>query len=102
VKRVDDTSTLIRRLVADAKPVKRLPSPALRACFWLLTAGAAGWPGILLFANLVFSSGSTTPRCCRMRRDQCGIAAVVAAFQLSLPQRSQADAVALSCVWIGQ
>ena len=52
VKRVADTSTLIKRLVDDAKPVKRLRPPALRAGLWLLAVGAAGAAAILLFANL--------------------------------------------------
>ena len=47
-----DTSTLISRLVADAKPVKRLRPPAIRAGLWLLAAAGIGGLAILLFANL--------------------------------------------------
>ena len=47
-----DISTLISRLVADAKPVKRLRPPAIRAGLWLLAAASLGGLAILLFANL--------------------------------------------------
>jgi hypothetical protein len=93
MKRVADTSTLIRRLVADAKPVKRLRSPALRACLWLLAVGAAGVAGILLFANVsefIERIGDTALAIEWVATIVTGILAVVASFQLSLPDRSPA------------
>lgn len=107
MKRVADTSTLIRRLVADAKPVKRLRSPALRACLWLLTVGAAGVAGILFFANLsefIERIGDMALAIEWIATLVTGILAVVAAFQLSLPDRSPAWAVLplpSFALWIG-
>ena len=91
-----DTSTLISRLVADAKPVKRLRAPAIRAGLWLLAAGGLGGLAILLFANLPLFAD-------RIRESALAVewiatlitaaAAVLAAFQLSLPDRSPAWAL---------
>ena len=88
-----DTSTLIKRLVADARPVKRLRPPVLRAALWLLAVGTAGAAGILLFSNLtVFFEriGDTALAIEWVATLVTGILAVVAAFQLSLPDRSLA------------
>lgn len=107
MKSVADTSTLIRRLVADAKPVKRLRSPALRACLWLLAVGAAGVAGILFFANLsefIERIGDSALAIEWVATLVTGILAVVAAFQLSLPDRSPAWAVLplpSLALWIG-
>ena len=102
-----DTSTLIRRLVADVTPVKRLRPPVLRACLWLLAVAAAGVAGILVFANLaVFFEriGDTALAIEWTATVATGILAVVAAFQLSLPDRSPAWALLplpTLAFWIG-
>lgn len=91
-----DTSTLISRLVADANPVKRLRSPAMRAGLWLLAAGGLGGLAILLFANLpLFADRIREPALAVewIATLITGAAAVLAAFQLSLPDRSPAWAL---------
>jgi hypothetical protein len=88
-----DTSTLIGGLVADAKPVKRLRPPALRAGLWLLVAGGIGSVAILLFANLpLFADRIQEPALAVEWTATLitGAAAVLAAFQLSVPDRSPA------------
>jgi hypothetical protein len=102
-----DTSTLIGRLVADAKPVKRLRPPTLRACLWLLAAGSIAGVAILLLANLpVFAERIAEPALAIewVATLMTGAAAVLAAFQLSLPDRSPAWALLplpSLAVWIG-
>jgi hypothetical protein len=86
-----DTSNLIGRLVADAKPVKRLRPPALRATLWLVTAGGIGGLAILLLANLpLFAERIDEPALAVewIATLATGVAAVLVAFQLSLPDRS--------------
>jgi hypothetical protein len=102
-----DTSNLISRLVADAKPVKRLRPPALRAGLWLLAAAGIGGLAILLFANLpLFADRVKEPALAVewVATLITGAAAVLAAFQLSLPDRSPAWALLplpSLAVWIG-
>jgi hypothetical protein len=99
--------SLIERLTADAAPVRRLRPPMQRAGLWLLAAGAAGVAAILLFADLAeFSErvGKTALAVEWIATLITGIVAVVAAFQLSLPDRSPAWAllpVPSLIVWIG-
>lgn len=91
-----DTSTLISRLVADANPVKRLRSPAMRAGLWLLAAGGLGGLAILLFANLPLFADRIREPALAVEWSATlitGAAAVLAAFQLSLPDRSPAWAL---------
>lgn len=91
-----DTSTLIERMVAEAKPVKRLRPPALRAGLWLFAAGAIGGFAILLFANLpLFANRIEEPAVAVewIATLITGAAAVLASFQLSLPDRSPAWAL---------
>lgn len=101
-----DTSTLISRLVADARPVKRLRPPAIRAGLWLLAAAGIGCLAILLFANLpLFADRIAGPALAVEWAATLitGAAAVLAAFQLSLPDRSPAWAllpVPPLAVWI--
>ena len=88
-----DTSSLIGRLVADAKPVKRLRSPTLRAGLWLLSAGGIGGLAILLLANLpLFADRIDEPALAVewIATLITGVAAVLAAFQLSIPDSSPA------------
>jgi hypothetical protein len=91
-----DTSNLIGRLVADAKPVKRLRPPALRAALWLVAAGGIGGLAILLLANLpLFADRIDEPALAVewIATLVTGVAAVLVAFQLSLPDRSTAWAL---------
>ena len=87
------TERLIDRLAASAGPVRRLRPPLVRATLWLLTVAAVATPLVLGFADL----GATAERW----RDPmvvlefgsallAGIAGVIAAFQLALPDRARA------------
>lgn len=102
-----DTSTLISRLVADARPVRRLRSPVIRASLWLLAVGSLGGLAILLFADLpLFADRIKEPALAVewIATLITGAAAVLAAFQLSLPDRSPAWALLplpSLAVWIG-
>jgi len=86
------TPELIEVLAADAKPVRRLRPPLARAGFWLsgfvaivaaVTWATGSWPLMIerlsqtRFAVEMFATVLT------------GIAAVIAAFALSLPDRSR-------------
>lgn len=91
------TDRLIERLTAAAEPVRRLRPPFLRASLWLLGVAAAGALAILLFSNLPGDAA-------RMRDPKLmielagtlltGVLAVIAAFHLSLPDRSPLWALA--------
>jgi len=87
----DPTSQLIERLAAEAQPVRRLRPPGLRAALWLAAAGVVIALAIWFFSDLPLV----------MRRMQsarldwemagmllAGVLAVIAAFELSLPDRS--------------
>lgn len=87
---------LIERLAADARPVRRLRPPVLRALQWLLAVAAIAAIAVAAFANLdVFMARVRDPKLALelMGTVLTGILAVVAAFQLSLPDRSPAWAV---------
>jgi hypothetical protein len=84
------TESLIDSLVRDARPVTRLRPPVLRACGWLAVVLAIGAAAIALFADrasmarhaqdgewLVEMAGTLATGCL----------AVIAAFELSLPDR---------------
>ena len=91
-----ETERLIERLAADARPVRPLLPPALRALLWLAGAAAALAAAILLFADLgVFARRASEPKlaCELVGTLLTGILAVVAAFELSLPDRSRAWAL---------
>lgn len=85
------TDRLIERLAAAAEPVRRLRPPLLRAFLWLLGVAAVGALAIVLFSNLPDDAA-------RMRDPKLmiemaatlltGLLAVIAAFHLSLPDRS--------------
>jgi len=90
------TERLIDRLAVTASPVRRLRPPVLRAALWLLTVAAVATPLVLMFADL-----DATTR--RWRNPMvslelasallAGVSGVVAAFQLSLPDRGRAWAL---------
>jgi len=91
------TDQLIERLVASAEPVKRLRPPLLRASLWLLAVAAAAAVAVPFYANFPLLAG-------KMEDGQfviemaatllTGIIAVIAAFYLSLPDRSPLWALA--------
>ncbi len=90
------TDRLIGRLVAEAEPVRRLRPPMVRASLWLLAAAAAGAVAILLFSDLdTFARRAADPKLVLelIGTLLTGIAAVVAAFHLSRPDRSPAWAL---------
>ena len=86
-----DTEHLIEHLAGMARPVRRLPHPLLRAGLWLAAVAAALAAAILLFADLdVFATRAGNAK---LALELCGtlltgILAVIAAFELSLPDRS--------------
>lgn len=92
----ETTEQLIERLAADAEPVRRLPAPALLAALWLLAVVTLAAIAILGFSDLdVFARRAIDPQ---LVVDMTvtlitGVAAVVAAFELSLPDRSSAWAL---------
>lgn len=91
------TDQLIERLVATAEPVRRLRPPLLRASLWLLAVAAAAALGLPFFANFpLFASKLAHPEFIVELSATLltGIIAVIAAFYLSLPDRSPLWAVA--------
>lgn len=90
------TELIIERLVADARPVRRLRPPTLRAALWLLAIAAVAAVAVLLFADLdVAGRRLHDPKLLAemIATLLTGVAAVVAAFHLSLPDRSPAWAL---------
>ena len=87
------TDQLIAQLAASAEPVKRLRPPLQRAIFWLIGVAAIGAIVIPFFGDFTLVSE-------KMRDPKfvleligtllTGIAAVLAAFELSMPDRSPA------------
>ncbi len=87
----EDTENLIERLIADAAPVRRLRPPLVRASLWLLSVAAAVALAAYLFADLeVFvrraSGGELLTEL--IATILTAITAAIAAYQLSLPDRS--------------
>lgn len=91
-----DTEKLIARLAAASGPVRRLRPPLLRAVLWLVAVAALLAAAILLFADLdVFAARASDPKLALELTGTLltGILAVIAAFELSLPDRSPAWAL---------
>ena len=87
------TERLIERLAAAAAPVRRLPPPALRTTLWLLAVAAVAGVAIAAFSDLdTFARRAQDPRLIldMIAALITGIAAVLAAFELSLPDRTPA------------
>ena len=85
------TDQLIERLAASAAPVKRLQPPLLRASLWLLVIAAAAAIAVPFFAD--FHLFAEKLRDAKFILELIGtlltgIAAVIAAFYLSVPDRS--------------
>ncbi len=100
------TSDLIDVLAADARPVRRLRSPAVRAALWLALA-------MLVFGALAAGLGVREDLAQQLQRLSfvvgmagsllTGVLAAVAAFMINLPDRSRAWAwlpVPALIVWI--
>lgn len=87
----ETTEHLIRRLAADAAPVRRLPPPLLRASGWLFGVAVSAGFAIFWLSDLQeFNRRIQSPK---LEAEMIaglitGIAAIVAAFYLSLPDRS--------------
>jgi hypothetical protein len=89
----ETTERLIERLAAEAAPVHRLPAPARRATVWLLAVAAVAGGAIAAFSDLdVFARRAQDPQLVldMFAALVTGIAAVLAAFELSLPDRAPA------------
>lgn len=102
----ESTERLIERLVAEARPVRRLRPPTRRAALWLLAVAAIAGVAVLWFSDLaVFDRRMHDPKLALELTATLltGIAAVIAAFHLSLPDRSAAWGLLplpFLCVWI--
>ena len=87
------TDQLIARLAASAQPVRRLRPPLLRALFFLIGVAAVGAVAAPLYADFgLFARHLQDWRSLLelIGTLLTGIAAVIAAFELSLPDRSPA------------
>ena len=102
-----DTPSLIAALAERAAPVRRLRPPLLRAALWLAAVAALGALAVLLYSDLsVFAARAANPKLALELAGTLltGMAATVAAFYLSLPDRSRAWAllpVPPLALWIG-
>jgi hypothetical protein len=86
----DETENLIGRLADGLQPVTRLRPPAIRAAIWLTIVAVLGALIVLRFANLaMFVHRIADPRLALELTGTLltGILAVIAAFELSLPDR---------------
>lgn len=91
-----NTDDLIAQLSVSATPVKRLASPMLRAMIWLAVVAAISGAAIVLWANLgVFARRAADPRMAieLFATLATGVAGVIAAFHLSVPDRSRSWAL---------
>jgi hypothetical protein len=85
------TDDLIESLAAQLKPVRRLRAPLLRAVGWLATVSVVGLVVILRYADMrMFSQRIHVPRIALecLGSSLTAIAAVIVAFELSVPGRS--------------
>ena len=85
-----NTDDLIAHLAATAAPVKRLAPPMIRAGLWLAAIAVLAAVPILLRSNLgVFALRASDPRMAieLFATLGTGMAGVIAAFHLSLPDR---------------
>lgn len=87
------TDQLIAQLAASAAPVKRLRPPAVRAAFWLIGVAAAAAILLPFYGDFaLFHHRMQDPKFVveLIGTLLTGIAAVIAAFELSVPDRSPA------------
>lgn len=88
---VTQTDDLIESLAAQLQPVRRLRAPWRRAAAWLITVTAVALLIILRFADLLmFAQRIHVPRVALecVGSSLTAIAAVIVAFELSVPGRS--------------
>lgn len=101
------TDQLIARLAASAEPVRRLRPPLLRAAFWLIGVAAAGAVVVPFYGDFaLFDHRLHDPKFVveMIGTLLTGVAAVIAAFELSVPDRSPAWAwlpVPPLILWLG-
>jgi hypothetical protein len=101
------TEDLIGELAAAAGPVKRLAPPMLRALVWLAVVAVVSGALILKLSNLpVFAQRASDPRMALelFATLATGIAGVIAAFHLSVPDRPRAWALLplpFAVLWMG-
>ncbi len=104
---MDGTEHLISTLAGHLRPVKRLQPPLLRAALWLGAVAILSLVLVLGFADIgVFARRATDPKVIAelVGTLVTGILAVVAAFVLSLPDRSLGWAllpVPSFLLWVG-
>jgi hypothetical protein len=84
------TDQIIDQLTSDLEPVRVLRSPALRALCWLALVGAVTTAVVLGYANSAALQRLTAPRVAVecVATALTAIAAIVAAFELSVPDGS--------------
>ncbi|MGH8260424.1 MAG: NrsF family protein [Steroidobacteraceae bacterium] len=87
-----ETACLIEQLAGDLQPVRRLRAPAVRALVWLLGVAVVAGVAIARFANPAVITGrlavpQVAVQCLAIA--VTGVAAIFAAFQLSVPGRSR-------------
>jgi hypothetical protein len=88
-----DTQSLILKLAASARPVRPMAPPMARALIWLGAVCALGALAVFRLADLaVFARRASDPRLAAELAATLttGLAGVIAAFHLSLPDRSRA------------
>jgi hypothetical protein len=88
---MNETETLIAALAEGLSPVKRLAPPILRAALWLGVVAALALLLVVGFANMaVFVQRARAPMMAAelVFTLLTGVLAVIAAFELSLPDRS--------------
>jgi hypothetical protein len=101
------TESLIAGLAGDLRPVRRLRPAGLRAFLWLLAVGALAAVLVLEFADLdVFARRAADPKLVLELAGTLltGICAVIASFELSLPDRPQRWALLPTpffLLWVG-
>lgn len=102
-----NTDDLIAQLSASAAPVKRLAPPMTRALTWLLAIAVISAVPILLRSDLgTFAGRASDPRMALelFATLATGVAGVIAAFHLSLPDRPKAWALLpapFALLWMG-
>ncbi len=87
------TEQLIAQLAAGAEPVRRLQPPLLRALFWLIGVAVIGAIVVPFYGDFgLFAEKTRDPKFVieLVGTVLTGIAAVIAAFELSMPDRSPA------------
>ena len=92
----DSVEQLIEWLAASAAPVRRLKPPMVRAAGWLIAVAVIAAAAIFAFSNLdLFMHRAQDPKMLLelIGTALTGILAVIAAFYLSLPDRSPAWAL---------